>query len=108
MDLDSTAWMAARLPPGELLDVVHSAGLSAGGYQLADDNPYLPVELSVHEFEAAVSTLPALTQQSLPRLKVQGRASLVVIVRHRAVWFCLQLPTALVREWRPHPELQRS
>ncbi|GGT44008.1 hypothetical protein ACFFV7_33100 [Nonomuraea spiralis] len=27
---------------------------------------------------------------------------------HFNAWFCLQLPTALVREWRPHPELQRS
>jgi hypothetical protein len=28
--------------------------------------------------------------------------------RVRFPWFCLRLLTALVREWRPHPTLQRS
>ncbi|MFI7228737.1 hypothetical protein ACIBO5_36445 [Nonomuraea angiospora] len=32
----------------------------------------------------------------------------ILTKRYNEAWFCLQLPTALVREWRPHPELQRS
>lgn len=82
--LDSTEAMVSRLPSNVSINVVHSAGLSAGGYVLADDNPYLPitsvpVELPTLEFDAVVRSLLIVMKTLLPRLKRQARSKIVVI-----------------------------
>jgi NAD(P)-dependent dehydrogenase (short-subunit alcohol dehydrogenase family) len=82
--LDSTEAMASRLPSDVSVNVVHSAGLSAGGYVLPDDNPYLPiasvpVELPTLEFDAAVRSLLIVMKTLLPRLRRQARSKVVII-----------------------------
>lgn len=82
--LDSTEAMISRLPSNVSINVVHSAGLSAGGYVLADDNPYLPiasvpVELPTLEFDAVVRSLLIIMKTLLPRLRRQTKSKIVVI-----------------------------
>jgi NAD(P)-dependent dehydrogenase (short-subunit alcohol dehydrogenase family) len=76
--------LAEGLPSERELDVVHCAGLSAGSYKLADDNPYLPVdkmpiELPTLEFDAVVKTLLVIVQAFLPRWRAQQSSKLVVV-----------------------------
>jgi NAD(P)-dependent dehydrogenase (short-subunit alcohol dehydrogenase family) len=82
--LDSTEEMVGRLPPSVPIHIVHSAGLAAGGYALAEDNPYLPItstplELPTLEFDAVVRTLLVLAKTLLPRLREQARSKIIVV-----------------------------
>jgi len=66
------------------IDLVHSAGLGAGTYQLPGDNPYLeigetPVELPSLEFESVVRSLLIQVQCLLPRWRKQKQSRIVVI-----------------------------
>lgn len=72
------------LPKDRGIDLVHSAGLGAGNYQLPDDNPYqeaprTPTDLPPLEFDAVVSTLLNLVQALLPVWRAQTNARIVVV-----------------------------
>ncbi|MCI0401426.1 MAG: SDR family oxidoreductase [Gammaproteobacteria bacterium] len=84
LDLRSVQNLASTLASGREIDLVHSAGLSAGTYKLPNDNPYLaidqtPGDLPVVEFEAVVRSLLFVIQAFLPRLREQIRSRIVVV-----------------------------
>lgn len=64
--------------------LVHSAGLSAGGYSLKEDNPYLPLEeipddLPTLEFNAVVKSFLLMMQGLLPKFRSQRSSRVIVI-----------------------------
>lgn len=83
-DADAVRTLATQIFPGVPLDLVHSAGLSAGSYGLSENNPYTaientPPEMPLLEFDAVVRTLLTATQAFLPRWRSQPGARLVVV-----------------------------
>lgn len=84
LDAEAIRRLAKGLPTDRELDMVHSAGLSAGSYKLEDDNPYLdvattPLDLPTLEFESVVKTLLVAVQSFLPRWRSQQSSRLVVV-----------------------------
>jgi len=72
------------IPENKSIHLVHCMGLSAGAYQLPDDNPYLPVEdtpinLPTLEFESVVKSLLLLVQNLLPRFSRQKDTRIIVV-----------------------------
>ena len=68
----------------ELVYLVHSAGLSAGSYDILGDNPYLriedtPADLPNLEFEVTVKSLLILMKALLPRFELQEESRVVVV-----------------------------
>ncbi len=63
---------------------VHSAGLSAGGYKIKDNNPYLeieniPIELPTKEFEVVIKSLLLMIQSFIPIFKNQKTSRVIVV-----------------------------
>jgi len=63
---------------------VHSAGLSAGGYKIKDNNPYLeiddiPVDLPIREYEVVVKSLLLMIRGFQPIFKRQKSSRVVVV-----------------------------
>lgn len=84
LDRSSIKELAAQIPTQKELDFVQCAGLTAGSYQLKDDNPYLPVEeiheeLPTLEFDTVVRGLLNVVQIFLPRWREQEQTRLVVV-----------------------------
>lgn len=76
--------MFSKLPKYENYSYVQSAGLSAGGYELKDDNPYLkiedlPLDLPVKEFEVVIKSLLLCVKCLLPIFKTQAQSKIIVI-----------------------------
>lgn len=74
----------------DCIALVHSAGLSAGTYDLPNDNPYLPVEkipseLPILEFEVPVKSLLLLVQELLPKFRRQNGGKIIVITSMSSV-----------------------
>lgn len=73
-----------NFPQYKSYDYIHSAGLSAGGYKIKNDNPYLniedlPVELPIKEFEVVIKSLLIIIKNILPKLKKQKESKVIVI-----------------------------
>lgn len=84
LDSNQVRALAESMPKDLELDLVQSTGLSAGGYRLEDNNPYLPVEnmpteLPTREFDAVVRSLLIVVQAFLERWRTQSETRIVVV-----------------------------
>ncbi|RIK75211.1 hypothetical protein DCC62_13815 [candidate division KSB1 bacterium] len=84
LDQTSVKKLVKQFDAEQCISLVHSAGLSAGTYNLPNDNPYLPIEktpleLPMLEFETPVKSLLLLTQELLPKFRSQGGGKIVVV-----------------------------
>jgi len=84
LDPDSVERLVHSIPSDRELDLVQSAGLSAGGYELPDGNPYLPVDkmpldLPTLEFNTVVKGLLTIVKAFLPTWRRQSETRVVVI-----------------------------
>lgn len=83
LDKEAIQKVISKIPEHYSVNLVHCAGLSAGSYQLPDDNPYLeiertPEELPSLEFEVVVKSLLILVKTLLPRFEKQGETKIIV------------------------------
>lgn len=84
LNRESVTNLCRSMPDDLEIDLVQSAGLSAGGYILPDDNPYLPVQdippdLPTIEFDVVVRGLLNVVQAFLPKWRAQSETRFVVI-----------------------------
>ncbi len=84
LDRDAVAAFVKGMPTDREFDLVQCAGLSAGSYNVPDDNPYVtirevPPELPTVEFDMIVRGLLNMTQALLPLWKDQSQTRLVVV-----------------------------
>lgn len=84
LDRESVQGLTNHMSTKKEIDFVQCAGLTAGSYQLKDDNPYLPVEeipeeLPTLEFDTVVRGLLNVVQVFLPRWRGQRQTRLAVV-----------------------------
>jgi len=81
---DSVKYFFSSLNKSIEYNYVHSAGLSAGGYKIKDNNPYLeidniPIELPIKEFEVVIKSLLLMIKGFIPIFKKQKSSRVVVV-----------------------------
>lgn len=85
LDAEATCHLRDKYRNGwDTIDLVHSVGLSSGGYNVKDDNPYLsikdtPIDLPIMEFEVIVKSLLCLVQSFLPVFNDQKETRIIVV-----------------------------
>lgn len=75
---------------GKEISLVHCAGLSAGNYNVPNENPYLsieetPVDLPVMEFSSVVKSLFIMLKVLIPKFNNQKESKVVVVSSMSAV-----------------------